>query len=372
MNPVQSEAPSGRRTLLVLISGVLLLAFGWMLAAGDTLEAQPPAQGGDRAAVIDGKVITLQDVQTKAKAQLDQLDVQRQQMEQRLAQERQNRLLATLNEMVEERLLQLEGAATGKTADELIAAEVTGKITAVTDAEVDTFYTELQQQGRPGLPPKENIVPQIKAHLTQEREQGARASYLESLRAKFGVEQFLSEPRTEVAAVGPAKGPENAPVTLVEFSDFQCPFCARVIPALDQVTAKYGDKVRLVFRQFPLDIHPQAPKAAEAALCANEQGKFWQMHDAMFQDQQKLQVADLKATAGKLGVDQASFDSCLDGGKYAAQVQEDLRAGMVAGVSGTPAVFVNGKMLSGAQPFEAFAAAIDAELARIAKRSGQS
>jgi protein-disulfide isomerase len=369
MNPVQSEAPSGRRTLLVLISGVLLLAFGWMLAAGDMLEAQPRGEA-DRAAVVNGQVITLQEVEAKAKAQLDQLDMQQQQMMLRLKQERQNRLLSTLRGMVEERLLQLEAEATGKTSDELIASEVKGKIAEITDARVDEFYAELQQQGRPGLPPKEAIAAQIKAHLAQQQEQELHAAYLDSLRAKYKAETFLSEPRTEVAAVGPAKGPESAPVTLVEFSDFQCPFCARVIPTLDQVTAKYGDQVRLVFRQFPLDIHPQAPKAAEASLCANDQGKFWQMHDAMFQDQKKLAVADLKATAGGLGVDQTAFDQCLDSGKYAAQVQEDLKAGMLAGVSGTPAVFVNGKMLSGAQPLEAFVTAIDEELALLEKKRG--
>jgi protein-disulfide isomerase len=367
---VQSEAPSGRRTLLVLISGVLLLAFGWMLAGGDTLEAQPRAAAGERAAVVDGQVITMQEVEARAKEQLEQLEMQKQQMLLRLDQERQNRLLQTARTMVEERLLQLESQATGKSPDELIASEVTAKVGEITDARVDEFYTELQQQGRPGLPPKESIAGQIKTHLAQVGEQEARAAYLETLRTKYEAETFLSEPRTEVAAEGPAKGPADAPVTLVEFSDFQCPFCARVIPTLDQVTAKYGDKVRLVFRQFPLDIHPQAPKAAEASLCANDQGKFWQMHDAMFQDQKKLAVADLKATAASIGVDQAAFDQCLDSGKYAAQVQADLKAGMLAGVSGTPAVFVNGRMLSGAQPLEAFVTAIDEELALIAKKRG--
>jgi protein-disulfide isomerase len=367
MKPVLSEAPSGRRTLLVLVSGVLLLALGWMLA-GETLVAQP-STAAEQAAVVNGQVITLQEVEAKAAERLEQIDLQKQQLEIRLRQERQNALLQAVNQMVEERLIEIEAKAAGKTAEELVAAEVAGKIAEVTDAEIDAFYVQLQQQRPQGLPPKEGIAQQIRQHLAGERQGAARDAFIDALKKKYATEVFLSEPRTEVAAVGPAKGPENAPVTLVEFSDFQCPFCARVIPTLDQVTQKYGDKVRLVFRQFPLDIHPQAPKAAEAALCANEQGKFWQMHDALFQDQQKLQVADLKATAGKLGgVDQGKFDACLDSGRYAAQVQEDMKAGTLAGVTGTPAVFVNGKLLSGAQPLEAFVEAIDAELARAEKK----
>jgi protein-disulfide isomerase len=369
MKPVLSDAPSGRRTLLVLVSGVLLLALGWMLA-GDSLVAQQRTEGGDRAAVINGQVITVQEVEAKAAERLEQIDLQRQQLEVRFRQERQNALLQTVEQMVEERLLQLEATAAGKTADEVIAAEVKAKVPAVTDADIDAFYAQLQQNRPQGLPPKEGIAEQIRQHLAGERERDARAAYIGALREKYATEVFLSEPRTEVAAVGPSKGPENAPVTLVEFSDFQCPFCARVVPTLDQVTAKYGDRVRLVFRQFPLDIHPQAPKAAEAALCANEQGKFWEMHDAMFADQKKLQVADLKATAGGIaGIDQAKFDACLDSGKFAQQVEDDMKAGTLAGVTGTPAVFVNGKMLSGAQPLTAFEAAIDAELARTEKKN---
>jgi len=170
--------------------------------------------------------------------------------------------------------------------------------------------------------------------------------------------------RTEVAAVGPAKGPATAPVTIVEFSDFQCPFCARLIPTLDQVTSKYGDKVRLVFRQFPLAMHAEAQKAAEASLCANDQGKFWEFHDAMFKNQQALAVDQLKAKAVEMGMNAEQFNSCLDGSKHAAQVKKDFEEGSKAGVSGTPAMFVNGRFISGAVPFPEIAKVIDDELNR--------
>jgi protein-disulfide isomerase len=157
-------------------------------------------------------------------------------------------------------------------------------------------------------------------------------------------------------------------VTIVEFSDFQCPYCSRLTPTLEQVMSKYGNKVRIVFRQFPLPIHDKAAKAAEAALCANEQGKFWEMHDAMFKDQGGLAVDGLKTKAATLGLNAQSFNSCLDSGKETPAVQADLKAGQQAGVQGTPAMFVNGRFINGAQPYETIAGIIDDEL----KRKGAS
>jgi protein-disulfide isomerase len=175
---------------------------------------------------------------------------------------------------------------------------------------------------------------------------------------------LLEPPRTQVAATGPSKGPDNAPITIVEFSDFECPFCSRVNPTLAQVQQNYGDKVRIVFRQFPLAMHPNAQKAAEASLCAHDQGKFWQMHDLMFAQQKELGVDQLKAKASQLGLDTESFNQCLDSGEYADQVRTDMADGTAAGVSGTPAMFVNGVPISGAVPYEQVAAMIDDELDR--------
>jgi len=176
---------------------------------------------------------------------------------------------------------------------------------------------------------------------------------------------YLPEPvRVSVEAIGPSLGPEAAPVTIVEFSDFQCPFCARVVATLKQVREKYGDKVRLVFRQFPLSFHPHAAKAAEASLCAHEQGKFWDMHEAMFANQQALYPEQLKAKAAELGLNAESFNQALDSGKYAGAVEADLAAGQSAGVSGTPAIFINGRFVNGAVPLEQITAIIDDELRR--------
>jgi protein-disulfide isomerase len=184
----------------------------------------------------------------------------------------------------------------------------------------------------------------------------------EQLRKENQVAIKLSEPRKQVEAKGPARGPDNARVTMVEFSDFQCPFCSRAHDTVEQVMQAYAGKVRLVFRHFPLDIHKNAAKAAEAALCANEQGKFWEYHDMLFKNQQTLEVTQLKDHANAVGLDQAKFASCLDSSKFSKAVQEDMAAGQQVGVSGTPAFFINGVMLSGAMPFDEFKRVIDQEL----------
>jgi protein-disulfide isomerase len=170
--------------------------------------------------------------------------------------------------------------------------------------------------------------------------------------------------RTEVATAGyPARGPATAPVTIVEFSDFECPFCSRLFPTLKAVENIYLDRVRIVYRQFPLRrIHPFAEKAAEASLCANEQGKFWEMHDSLFGDQEHLTIEALKARAVQLKLDTRAFNACLDSGKQVAAIDKDIADGAKAGVNGTPTMFINGRRLLGAQPFAEIQAVIEDEL----------
>ncbi|MFH1587007.1 MAG: thioredoxin domain-containing protein [Candidatus Diapherotrites archaeon] len=158
------------------------------------------------------------------------------------------------------------------------------------------------------------------------------------------------------------RGPEDAKITIVEFSDFECPFCGRAIPTVEQVMEEYEGDVKLIFKDFPLSFHQNAQKAAEAAECAGEQDKFWEMHDLLFDNQTALAISDLKQYAVDLGLDTGAFNSCLDNGDMAAEVSADFAAGQAAGVSGTPTFFINGQKIVGAQPFSAFKAIIDAEL----------
>ena len=168
----------------------------------------------------------------------------------------------------------------------------------------------------------------------------------------------------------PARGAQNAALTFIEFSDFQCPFSKRYFDeTLTTLLVYYGNKMRYVYRDFPLtSIHNKAQKAAEAAQCAFEQGKFWEYHDLLFKNQGKLELADLKAYALSLGLDEGKFNLCLESGKYAAEVQKDIQDGQTYGVKGTPTFFINGRMVVGAQPYATFKTVLDEELAKVAAR----
>ncbi len=205
---------------------------------------------------------------------------------------------------------------------------------------------------------------EVEKYLRSVRTDQRRVALIKELRATAQVRMLLEPMRKEVAATGPSRGPAEAPVTIVEFSDFQCPFCSRVLDTVKQVEERYKGQVRLVFRHFPLNSHANAPKAAEASACANDQGKFWELHDRMFANQSGLALDALKGMAADLGLDTAKFNECLDKGIYAEAVKKDFEAGAAAGVNGTPAFFINGRLVSGAAPLEQFTRVIDDELQR--------
>ncbi len=170
-------------------------------------------------------------------------------------------------------------------------------------------------------------------------------------------------PRSQVSADDdPFKGGANAKVVIVEFSDYQCPYCARAESTVEQILDAYGNKVKFVYRDFPLPGHQFAQKAAEATECADEQGKFWEYHDLVFENQQSLSADSLKNYARTLNLDGSKFDSCLDSGKYTQEVKKDLSDGAKYGVEGTPTFFINGIKIPGAVPFEQFKQIIDNEL----------
>ncbi len=267
-----------------------------------------------------------------------------------------------LEEMVSKRLVERVAAARGMTTEALLKAEVSDKVPPLSEEDKKAFYEA--NKARFGSTAEAEALKQIADNLPRQKESERRREFFAELRAKAQVKILLDPPRVAVdPSDDPAKGPQDAPVTMVIFSDFQCPYCARVVPTLHRLTDQYGNKLRVVFRDFPLlQIHKDAAKAAEAATCAAEQGKFWEMHDKLFENQGALQVEALKKRAAELSLDTAAFDSCLDSGRHAAEWQQDTADAQRYGVTGTPAVFVNGRLLSGAQPFEGFAQVIDEEL----------
>ncbi len=270
-----------------------------------------------------------------------------------------------LERMAVERIVKAEAAKKGQTEEQYIQARVEAlPTTPPSDAEVKEFYDRLKAANR--IPPDttlDQIKDQLIQAITNQQKRSSVQKVIEELRSAANLQIELPAPRVEVAATGPTRGPTDARVTIVEFSDFQCPYCGAAFGTVEQLMQQYAGKVKLVFRQFPLPIHPQAEKAAEASLCAADQNKFWEFHDLLFRNQKKLDPSDLKAYAASAGLDGPKFAQCLDSGDKKKQVDFDLAAGQAAGVNGTPAFFINGVFLNGAMPIEEFKKVIDPELA---------
>jgi protein-disulfide isomerase len=310
---------------------------------------------GSVVASVGGVTIDASELEEKGGARLFQIHTEEYQVRKQL-----------LDEIITKRLLEKEAKSRGISVDELNRIEVEGKTAPVTEAEQKAYYDE--QKGRFGQAAQADVLKQIEAGLRKQRINERRTEFVAALRKAATVKVMLEPPRMKVDANGgPAKGPESAPITIVEYADYQCSYCNRVVASLKQVEARYAGKVRIVFRDFPLpQLHPNAAKAAEAGACANDQGKFWAMHDRLFANQTKLSVPDLKQHATELGLDPAAFGTCLDSGKHAADVKKSLEEGQRFGLSGTPSFFINGRLLVGAQPYESFAQVIDEELERTA------
>jgi protein-disulfide isomerase len=331
---------------------------GGAVASGRAAAGSPE----DVLATVGGEEVTRAEVEESAAQALEGVENQLLQCRTEANQQRHQILENETRKMVRERLLAAEAEERSLTQEELLQAEVQSRVGEVTPEEVDAFYQQNQGQIRA---PKEQVAGQIAEYLRQSRASQAYETFMEGLEEEADVSYDLGPYRVEIATEGdPAAGPEDAPVTIVEFSDFECPYCSRVVPTLKRVKEEYGDQVRLVFKQYPLPSHPHAQKAGEASLCAHDQGKFWELHDAMFEDQQNLGPEALVAKAERLGLDVGTFRECLQSGRYAEAVEEDLREGARAGVSGTPAMFVNGRLVSGAVPYEQIAQVIDEELER--------
>ncbi len=317
-------------------------------------------------ATVDDRPVHRDELLAAAAFALEETELQRLRCQAEADRNHDDVLRSFLRDLVHRRLLDLEAGRTGTTVDAMLAS-VRASAPPVETQAVERFYL----QNRDRIPYSlAAVADQIRAYLRQQAEQRAEAEFLSALERRFAVDYRLEPFRIAVDADGfAARGPADAPVTIVEFSDFECPFCASILPALKRAEQEYAGKLRVVYRHFPLtEIHAHAQKAAEAALCAGEQGGFWELHDLMFAEQGALSVPDLKDKAGRIGLDRTGFDACLDSGRHYETVRADIRAAAVAGVSGTPALFVNGRPLSGAVPFETIAAAIDDELDRLGAR----
>lgn len=348
-----------RLSVFPSIALVLLLS-----ACGDApsaaSQAVPPSQVApdEVVAEINGRKVTLKEVDAK----WEEFDAaERAKVTQLLYQNRRNMLGQVMGDI----LIEEAAKAAGMPVEAYVKRETATLAKPVSDDELAKFYEQNKDraQGRT----LDELRGPMKAFMESDRALQARAQLVEALEKKAAVKIMLAPPRYAVA-VGqddPVRGNAAAGVTIIEFSDFQCPFCARVNPTLAKIRETYGDKVKIIWKDFPLPNHPQAPKAAEAAHCAAEQGKYWEMHDVMFANQRGLEVAGLKQSAAGLGLDTAKFNRCLDSGQYASKVAAGAAQGDKLGVNSTPTLYINGRPVIGAQPFEVFKSAIDEELAKL-------
>jgi protein-disulfide isomerase len=339
------------RSTVFILPAALLAASAYGAPAKPTPAATPAP---DAVAILDGQPVTLADLEEIGGPNLAQLRNQEYQLKRQI-----------MDEVIARRLVTKEAKARGISEEELTKQEIEAKVPPVSEAEQRQFYEA--NKGRFGNKPEADALLEIAAGLRGQRMRERRSQFAAELRNKATLKVLLDAPRLKIATDDdPSKGPANAPVTIVEFSDFQCPFCSRVEPTLKNLEQRYGDKIRLVFRDLPLtSIHPNAAKAAEASQCAHEQGKYWAMHEKMFANQGTLDVENLKKTAAGLGMDAAAFDKCLDSGKYTAEWQKDSQDAEKYGVTSTPAFFINGRPIVGAMPEDQFARVIDEELERV-------
>jgi protein-disulfide isomerase len=248
-----------------------------------------------------------------------------------------------LDQYIADQLLEMQAKKEGVTLDELFKRHVAVHVPEPTEDQL-RFYYEGVQTDEPYETARPNIIETVK----QLRTKKARDAYIAELRGQYGVVVELSQPSAHVeVADAPRLGPENAPVQIVEFADYECPYCQKVNEDLAKLRQQFGSFVSVVYKDFPLPMHPLAARAAEAARCAGVQGKFWEFHDALFQTK-RLQTLQLKEEARALKLDTARFDKCLDGGEQIALVKRDSEEGQRLGLQGTPSFFINGHFMSGA------------------------
>lgn len=301
--------------------------------------AAPSANSADRAkvlATVNDKKITMGDIEDSLRPLI--YNVQ----EQVYALREQD-----LELKINDTLLAHEAQKKSVTTRALLETEVTAKVTKVTDAEAQAFYDQNKDRISGDFA---QTKAQIIQYLQERKEREATVAFADQLRRAATVQINLTAPVSPAFSIAtddqPAKGNPNAVVTIVEFTDFQCPGCARQHPVLERIASEFGDRVRLVVRDFPLSQHADAYKAAEAAEAAREQGKYWEYAAVLFRNQSALGVDKLRQYATDLGLDRARFDAALDSGKLAEKVQRDLMDGRKLGVNGTPSIFINGKRVS--------------------------
>lgn len=339
MNTIPTTRIVTALALLVLFT--VFLGTLWQF----TRHEQGPAESGNRVvASIGARSITLREIEQTVALPLYQADQQRSQL-----------LHQALQQLIDEELLKTEASRKGVTVSQLVAdASQSESIARLANLPGPVKQLSLGK-ARSSVDVEAPRDPQEQARLRQ--------ALLVALRRQATIHINLPAPEPPILPVSadddPSVGPASAPVTIVEFSDFQCPYCKLSVPLMKEILAKYPDKVKVVYRDYPGPNHPHAQQAAEAAQCAGDQGKFWEYHDSLFDRQAPGTGWNFTELAKEIGLNQDAFATCLNTGRYREEVAKDLRDGFKLGVTSTPTFFINGRPLVGARPFADFKALID-------------
>jgi len=346
-----------KRTLQVLL--LALLAPCWVVLTGcDATEskASAPATDGpapdDVIAVVAETEITMGELEELAAGGLI-----------RVRQSRYDLLRSTLERLGIDKLVEMEAAERGISPEELKLTEIDQKVVQPTERELERTY-EINKHRSAGKSYQE-LRESILQTIIRERVVVREDRFINELKQKYGFSVTLPAPRVdlELTEANPSKGNAAAPITFVEFGDFQCPYCRRAHPTVERVLDEYGDQIRYVFMDYPLSNHERAIPAAEAAYCADEQGKYWDYVDHLMVMAGDLNDNDLRERAEQIGLDVSEFMSCYTSGRHTDRINDTIRAGDASGVDRTPTFFINGRILTGAKSFETFKLIIDEELA---------
>lgn len=334
----------------------LALLLGVAVGCSPSDNAGAKANQDDDSKVVarfGDKTITMAEVKAEVVGEL-----------QKLEQERHKVIKNKLDEMINLSLANAEAEKQGLTLQELLEAEVGARIIPSSPEQIAMFYEQRkgQMQGRT----MEQMTPDIVEYLRRQQVQTIQAEYIDNLRATADAKIFLDVPRIDldIPEVAMSKGSSEAPVTLVEFADFECGYCRRVHPVVERLLSEYGDALRYTFVDYPLEMHKRAIPASVAARCADDQDKFWEYHENLMVMRGDLSDEDLKKRAESLELDLDLFASCMTDSSHAEAVDQLFDLGQKLGVTGTPTFFINGRMVEGAKSYDDLKSVIDEEIER--------
>jgi len=363
-----------------LLSAVALMvaAVQWSSSLADSSPAGTSCEAGAAAAPasdqlviakVGGAQITQSDVIDQDKKAFDSLEsgfaLKMRQLQITHEQERYALLKQQTDRLLDSKALALEAKARHKDTDAVLAGL---KVDAVTDKEAREYYEANKSRTTQTY---EQLQAEIIQYLANQHNSDATRQFYDGLRAKHGVVSLLEPYRQAVIPTGPVRGKESAPITVVEFADFQCPYCRQAEETVSALLAKHPNDIRVVFRELPLaSVHPNAVAAARTAVCADRQGKFWPMHDALYSDQSALNEAGLKETAKRIGLDQDALAACMKDASTTKAIEEDLKAADELNIGSTPYFLVNGRPIKGSVGLNQFEAIVAEELRRSAGNRG--